>query len=76
MKEQRKAKRKGIVKPDIACQTSLKCVGNIAFRTVYGIQTNTQPMAMAEALLLGTGVREPGREQTRKDDQGQLHPSL
>jgi hypothetical protein len=31
-----------------------------------------QPIAMEEVLPLGTGAREPGCEQTRKDDQGPL----
>jgi hypothetical protein len=39
------------------------------------IQTNTQPMPMEDALTLGTGAREPGREQTRKDDQDRLYHS-
>jgi hypothetical protein len=30
---------------------------------------------MGETQLLCTGAREPGCEQTRKDDEGQLHPS-
>jgi hypothetical protein len=30
---------------------------------------------MGEAQPLGTGAREPGCKQTRKDDQGRLHPS-
>jgi hypothetical protein len=32
-------------------------------------------MLMGEAQPLGTGESEPGCEQTRKDDQGRLHPS-
>jgi hypothetical protein len=66
--EQSKANRKGNVKPDITYQMALKCGDNIAFRTMDCSQTNTQPMAMEEALPLGTGAREPGCEQTRKDD--------
>jgi hypothetical protein len=31
--------------------------------------------ACGEAQPLGTGAREPGCEQTRKDDEGQIHPS-
>jgi hypothetical protein len=68
-KEKGKENRKGSAKPDIAYQITLKCVDNIAFRTMHCSQTNTQPMAMKEALVLGTGAREPGCEQTRKDDQ-------
>jgi hypothetical protein len=75
MKEQGKANRKGSMKPDTAYQIDLKWSINIAFRTMYCSQTNTQPMAMEEALTLGTGTREPGREQTRKNDQRRLHPS-
>jgi hypothetical protein len=32
-------------------------------------------MLMGEMQPLGTGAREHGCEHTRKDDQGQLHPS-
>jgi hypothetical protein len=32
-------------------------------------------MGVEEALSLGKGAREPGCEQTRKHDQGRLHPS-
>jgi hypothetical protein len=32
-------------------------------------------MLVGEAQPLGTGAREPGCEQTRKVDQGGLHPS-
>jgi hypothetical protein len=32
-------------------------------------------MLIGETQLLCTGAREPGYEQTRKDDEGQLHPS-
>jgi hypothetical protein len=33
-------------------------------------------MLMGETQLLCTGAREPGCEQTRKDDEGQLYPPL
>jgi hypothetical protein len=36
---------------------------------------STQSMAMEEGQPLGMGVREPGCEQTRKDDPGRLYPS-
>jgi hypothetical protein len=73
IKEQGKAKRKGNVKPDIAYQKTLKSVDNSALRS----QTNTQPMAKEEALCRTARLdtREPGCEQTKKDDQGRLHPS-
>jgi hypothetical protein len=32
-------------------------------------------MFIGEAEPLGTDAKEPGCEQTRKDDQGRLHPS-
>jgi hypothetical protein len=75
IKEQGKAKREGNMKPK-----AHKWVDNIDFRTEQSSQANTQPMAMEEALLLGTGAREPGCEQTKKVDQGQtslvLLPSM
>jgi hypothetical protein len=36
---------------------------------------NTQPMTMEEALPLGTGARETGCKQTKKDDRGRFHLS-
>jgi hypothetical protein len=57
-KEQAKAKRKGSVKPDIACRIALKRVYNIAFRTLYCTQANTLSMAMKEALQLGMGATD------------------
>jgi hypothetical protein len=71
-----KAKRKGNVKPDTAYPKARKWVDNIAFHTMQSSGTNTQPMAIKKVLLLGTGAREPGCEQTKKMTRAYIIPAL
>jgi hypothetical protein len=44
-----------------------------AFQAKHG--KGTPSMLIGEAQPFGTDAKDPGCEQTRKDDQGRLHPS-